>query len=662
MNPDIVSNLSFAKSGAKPAAAKGKARANSLIPEPVGFPQSKTQRTTNNSQRTATSVPGVASGSQGPNSTQRGRSQVQAQTEQRINSNLANQSRRPASVPRPSGSESPVTDTFDPLGRNLLSVSNSQAIQNQTLPNPIRFRKRKPMVMDKSKLPTSYGKNSLKFDGDEPDELERYFEILEDVFENAKAATEEEKKWVAVRYCTTATAREWNAFETRQAGSTFEEFKAEVMANYPECRESKEGSLALLDKLVRKRKKNKLAFDDVTEFMSFSRKFRAEAERLFHPTPRISNRELVIRLLGCFDAALVSAVKNKLRITATEALPSRIALAASVKTAANLAASNLPLPAVTNKLAALANWASSREDKYFWTDVLDLATEEVEDGAVSFYETESPHDTGARKSGGKTTVLLNEVGEGKSSSFKKDIEDKIEKLEQTIAHTMDKTQIADKKKWQEMKELLEQMQEAKAPAPAATPKPWGTSSRPTSDGSRTVTNRDCFYCGNFGHFIGDCQKRHKDIDAGLIKVIDGRTTFFDGRPIPAQPRNKCQALKAEEYKERAALNNNLHAQAYDVSEQYTFEAEDIPGYDPKPDEIRTLRAETRQLKVMLQEKMAGSSGPTSTPQIKIEPRPAASVKMEQMAEFLSRHWDENNNQFIVTRNGAGEDSDPEDFQ
>ncbi|KAJ7685907.1 hypothetical protein B0H17DRAFT_1137252 [Mycena rosella] len=48
-------------------------------------------------------------------------------------------------------------------------------------------------TMDRSKLPYNYGRNALKFDGQEPEDLSKYLEILEDVIVTSKATSDKDK-------------------------------------------------------------------------------------------------------------------------------------------------------------------------------------------------------------------------------------------------------------------------------------------------------------------------------------------------------------------------------------------------------------------------------------------------------------------------------------
>lgn len=511
------------------------------------------------------------------------------------------------------------------------------------------------MPMDKSKLPATYGHKAPTFDGRESEDLERYLDTVEDIIEVTKATSNGEKKWIALRYCTTATRREWAALPHHEDEYTWEQFKDQILKNYPESRESKEGSIALLDKLVRRYYTKKVPMDDVGDFMSFIRQFRAEAEKLLYPNLRVSNRELATRLLACLDPDLVKDIKSRLYNTDKDKLGSTL----DRKKAEDAIAKGGKME---DKKAykALLGWRSDRDDKYFWSDLLDTATELVENEAVSFYDTEAAKAQSRR---GPVKAVL--FGSEEQPSANTKLDDRFSALEQAMAQGLDKVQTASRNQLKEFESVLKKFSENSvrppAPAPEAPPR-WGNPSRPYSDNPRPPPqSRDCFHCGQPGHFISECQKRRDDIDNGIIKVVDGRTCFYDGRPIPRQPGNKCTSLKAEEYKARQTMNQNLQSQ--ELLDQYLYE-EDDPGYDPREDEIRTLKVEAEALKQLLQSQSEASRRPANSSRSSY--RPTSILKPQKTAyeqHLASQMEDEREEQFTQTRTGAGEpESDDEGFR
>lgn len=672
-NQNFRGKLSFGPR-TKTTATKGKPRASSIIPEPVTFGPSQHKRTSNNSQSTKYSVAPVPGSRIKANLAERGRSPVRRKTQQRVDSNLENQTRRqqslPASTGRSSISTSPVgqkdhsVDSLglqnDPIDRTpvpseqnpVASNSNSHAAtQNQTPISPSIVI----MPMDKSKLPATYGHKAPTFDGRESEDLERYLDTVEDIIEVTKATSNGEKKWIALRYCTTATRREWAALPHHEDEYTWEQFKDQILKNYPESRESKEGSIALLDKLVRRYYTKKVPMDDVGDFMSFIRQFRAEAEKLLYPNLRVSNRELATRLLACLDPDLVKDIKSRLYNTDKDKLGSTL----DRKKAEDAIAKGGKME---DKKAykALLGWRSDRDDKYFWSDLLDTATELVENEAVSFYDTEAAKAQSRR---GPVKAVL--FGSEEQPSANTKLDDRFSALEQAMAQGLDKVQTASRNQLKEFESVLKKFSENSvrppAPAPEAPPR-WGNPSRPYSDNPRPPPqSRDCFHCGQPGHFISECQKRRDDIDNGIIKVVDGRTCFYDGRPIPRQPGNKCTSLKAEEYKARQTMNQNLQSQ--ELLDQYLYE-EDDPGYDPREDEIRTLKVEAEALKQLLQSQSEASRRPANSSRSSY--RPTSILKPQKTAyeqHLASQMEDEREEQFTQTRTGAGEpESDDEGFR
>ncbi|KAJ6605980.1 hypothetical protein B0H10DRAFT_1956968 [Mycena sp. CBHHK59/15] len=452
------------------------------------------------------------------------------------------------------------------------------------------------MAMDKLKLPNNYGKNCPKFDGEEPENLEWYLDVI--------AKDDEEKKWVALCYCNPATAREWKAFKTYKALGTYEEFKKEIILNYPEVHEAEEGSIGLLDRLCWKYKCNKVEINDPKGFMSFMRKFHTEAEKLLLPPIGISNCKLYIGLLGCLEPEFVSAIWAKLQV-----MPASQLLAAM----AEAAAMGATMPAGNVAVAKPA--MRCHEDKFEWTDILNLANEIVEDQSVSFCETKMKPDIKTEKH----TTLLNEVAPSRSTNIDlmKFLKDKLQSVEQTMVQNMDKLQISDLNKWVEFEAALNKLQQAHSAPLEQVPMQFNSSNWPTNYRMRVVMACDCYYCRDLGHFMGDCTVRHQHIEQGKIKVIDGKTVFFNGKNIPWELRNKTHTVKVEEYRGQRIINQNLKLKA--------------PGRSSASPGVQPLATDT-----VLQNAMD---------------------TLGHMQSFITTHWDGNNQQFVQTHAGTGQEED-----
>jgi hypothetical protein len=105
--------------------------------------------------------------------------------------------------------------------------------------------------MVKSKLSQKFGRNQLKFKGDDEGiELQDYLDTVEDVAERVGAKMDEEKKWIAFHYCDSRTKEQWKVLASAEQPYTWEQFKEEIRDNYPELKELEKGSLSGLEKFV----------------------------------------------------------------------------------------------------------------------------------------------------------------------------------------------------------------------------------------------------------------------------------------------------------------------------------------------------------------------------------------------------------------------------
>lgn len=178
------------------------------------------------------------------------------------------------------------------------------------------------------------------------------------------------------------------------------------------------------------------------------------------------------------------------------------------------------------------------------------------------------------------------------------MEDKIASMEASLAQNMDKLHNHEKDKWTEVHQKLEKMStqasQGSNNSNGSNNRNWD-SNKPFGGGrnnnSGSGNSSGCFYCGGLGHYISDCKTKHDHIDQGKCKVVDTRTCFFDGKNVPREPKNKTQAVKVEEYWTNRNAGANMFTEDNNSNGQNVFDNDDEENYDPRPDEIRTLKAE-----------------------------------------------------------------------
>jgi hypothetical protein len=306
-------------------------------------------------------------------------------------------------------------------------------------------------------------------------------------------------------------------------------------------------------------------------------------------------------------------------------------------------------------------------DKYEWKTLVSAAEELVED-EVSFITVttrQSRSDRTDRPERPRHAQMLNEYAEDSPSEqarFMKHVDDKLSSLESSMAMNLDKQQAVDKAKWAEVAAMLKTMSTTATQGSENRPQRNFDSNRPYggrggNSGGNGIS-RDCYYCGGLGHFMGDCAERHAHIDAGKVKVVDGKTMMFDGKSIPREPKNKTQAVKVEEYWGRRSLNANLQTDNSASVWQYAQDDSE-PEYDPRPDEIRTLKFENVALqKQLLQAQNSKPSGVQS-------PDDAAwQNRFAKLESFVNNCMEKTDQQFVAAtraKKATAEAQEGEDF-
>lgn len=565
----------------------------SLIPEPVHFPETSRPRLTGNSQRGRS--PGVSASRQ---------TIVDEPTNEIVDG-----------LPFASGFSSPISELPEEnLESTTEGVTNSSASQNTNpVPAPTGQQNTVPVVtaqtpvvtqptqnpvapvtnqntmstFDKTKLPSIYGKNALQFNG-KPEELPWYLAAVEEVILKTGATGDDERmKWIAMHYCEPSVKKQWEALEAADAPHTWEEFKAEIEEVYPEFKEQAKGSVPGLEKIVQQKSKKPIKLSDYKALQAWIRQYRGLAKQLMEPTKRLTNREAANGFLRGLSEELVTLIKAHMLLVPREAQPSYI------KAKRDWEAANANQPYIPPTV--------DKEDRYVWSDLVDVAARICENESFTFYGVDAASD------GKKATVLLQE-GEADTAGLKQlsGRVDKIEAaigaqgkaqqefrevfpkqmtdgLEEMLSGHMDKFTANYHKEMQQVKTMLEGGPH-RGPSKQSREhnhnhgNSYGSNSLPAFVRDRgNRPNRDnCFYCYQPGHFIDECENRKSDIDNGIVKAIGTRTVLYDGKNIPREPPHKSPRDKAHEY-----YSHRVVAQDYDAIMDQYFCGENSMKYQPQ---------------------------------------------------------------------------------
>ena len=101
------------------------------------------------------------------------------------------------------------------------------------------------------------------------------------------------------KYADQDSEEEWVAFDSFEDEYSWEEFKAELIENYPEAAAAERGTPARIRQICAETGKVRLG--DMTSLYSFRRSFMSEAKKLRKPPAAMANRELVELFISCLS-------------------------------------------------------------------------------------------------------------------------------------------------------------------------------------------------------------------------------------------------------------------------------------------------------------------------------------------------------------------------
>jgi hypothetical protein len=397
-----------------------------------------------------------------------------------------------------------------------LEQSNSQT--TDTMP----FK----MVSDR-KMVAPGTRDAPKFSSQKPEGLRRFIRLMEDLWRDAGVTDDDVKKSMIGKYADQDSEEEWTAFETFEKGHSWDEFKEELVENYPEAAAAERGTPARIRQLCAETSKVRLG--DMTALYAFRRSFMAEARKLQKPPAAMANRELVELFIGCLAESFASAVLQFLG----NKMPS-----AKLKAVDALKENGL---------------ARRPEDRYDLDEVCKAAIQVSENsqGMFSLVKPESSLNLGDRG-----VLLFNQpVSEAKVLTEKVEELEGVQALERDRLVSVTKTMESKMTGLEElMKTLLAQSQtganqvSCKGDCKGGSCRTHEASSLPTQRWSKPMENERCFWCGLPGHFQADCDDLKSQIRSGNIKVNpEGRLRLRDGSFIPNHPQGATLKEKVERH-------------------------------------------------------------------------------------------------------------------
>lgn len=379
---------------------------------------------------------------------------------------------------------------------------NNQSSITQGISSNININTRTIRKMANRKMPQPGEKNAPFFDVERPQELNRFFERMEDWFAEEGIAADGDRKKKTVRYTDVETEDQWKAL-SRFDNGTFEQFKEQVIACYPRAVDVAKGSVAGLKKKIKQI--GLVSADDRDELLSLIRIMTAEVAKLKKITPPIhTNRELVDIFLGRLTRDFAANIAAKLSVH-------------------RLAA---PAPAGAGAAAAVPR---NPEDMYDVADVMEMAN-------LTAQEHSNPFAKYLGRSGST---------EGEGVAVK--MEEAISKMNDTMSLYEQHTKSMDQR-LNTLQNLVSQRQQG--PVIYSNPNQGAMAFRsngaPQAYGGTYSRDKDqCFYCGETGHRIPDCVHVLRHLDLGWIKRVDNHLRFANGARIPRDPTKQMKDLVEE---------------------------------------------------------------------------------------------------------------------
>ncbi|PBK86675.1 hypothetical protein ARMGADRAFT_1086181 [Armillaria gallica] len=124
-------------------------------------------------------------------------------------------------------------------------------------------------------MPGPNEKSTPRFESStDPEELERFFSRLEELFNKCAVTTDAEKKKYAVVYTDIKTEKQWKVLEHHTKG-TFEEFKKDILSSYDDTLAGDRDAMQEMKQLVRRYRLSPI--QERSDYMSFKWEFQVLA-------------------------------------------------------------------------------------------------------------------------------------------------------------------------------------------------------------------------------------------------------------------------------------------------------------------------------------------------------------------------------------------------
>ena len=369
-------------------------------------------------------------------------------------------------------------------------------------------------------------KDAPKFSSNSPKELRRFIRLMEELWSTCGITDDEKKKTMIGKYADQDSEEEWEAFETYKEGYSWEEFKEELLRNYPEAAAAERGTPARIRQICAET--HKIVLGDMPSLYAFRRAFMAEAAKLQKDPEVMGNRELVELFISCLTDSLASAVIQFLN-------------------------HNPPKPKEepereTPETPDKKKKPRRPEDKYDLKDVCNAALQVSENSQGMFNLMNKNQSRGL-------FLFSQPVTETRGWNEKINELEGEQALDKDRLTSLDKNMNARMGSLEEMMKILMKRTEPTEVQSACKgdcrgdnyKSPSNSSVPPQKWGGRSSNNEKCFWCGQLDHFIPECEDLKEYIRMGNVKMVDGKLRMKDGSYIPKYPTDATLKERVEKF-------------------------------------------------------------------------------------------------------------------
>jgi hypothetical protein len=384
-------------------------------------------------------------------------------------------------------------------------------------------------MVDKKAMVIPGTRDAPKFRSDHPNELRRFIRQIEDLWREAGIEDTREKKQNIGKYADANSEEEWSSFISYGEGYSWDEFKTELLDNYPEAAEAETGSPDRLRKIIREADNIKIG--DLTKLYRYKRAFMTEANKLKKYPWNMSNRELVEFFMMGLSLNLGREVLQDMRNSARKREVE--------DEAAEKGKASMSTPKIRTR-------KKTREEDFDLEDICECAID-ISTGALGQLSKKFAQE--------KESTMIQTSSKDSSA-----LANKIESIEEAQALQKDKQEIASKHMDAKLeaietmiKNFVSQVQEKPSSSFVQNvgPVKYGMSNDTAGKPFKSQFNHAdymCFGCGENGHFQNNCEKVKALIQKGAVILNrEGRICLPDGTRVPNIPNGACLVDRVEKY-------------------------------------------------------------------------------------------------------------------